>query len=287
MTVDSSKTVLVIDDSEVVLELVREALEAAGLKVQTRLGPQGSVNAVLREKPSLVLLDVNMPSLTGDAIAKIISRTETRPDTIILLHSSLSAPTLRLKAISTGADGFIQKSNDMSLLVLEVLAWLSGMRNRHPGGVRAVMVPRDEPEPPPPPPPPRTEGSRASVLFLDDDVNSHPHYRQCAIDDDMVGHYVVSHMVALRHAESSSPPDIIVSGSLQGDRGLEFYRTLRAKDSTWHFRFVLVTNAPNDAAENLGIPVLSKPVDPVRLREIIRHAMARVRFLRARTRLPN
>src|SRR5262249_18779658 len=104
------KTVLVIDDSEIVLELTKAALEKAGYHVVTRDRPSGSVAAILRDKPDIVLLDVNMPSLQGDVIAKILVRAMKNPDTLILLHSSMSIDTLRLKAVATGAHGYIQKT---------------------------------------------------------------------------------------------------------------------------------------------------------------------------------
>src|SRR5690242_20012919 len=60
------KTILVVDDSPVVLELTGSALEGAGYKVVLRSRGEGTVAAVLQERPDLVLLDVNMPRLSGD-----------------------------------------------------------------------------------------------------------------------------------------------------------------------------------------------------------------------------
>ena len=119
------KTVLVVDDSEVVLELTKVALEKAGYRVVTRDRPSGSVAAILRDKPDIVLLDVNMPSLAGDVIAKILVRAMKNPDTLILLHSSMSIDTLRLKAVATGAHGYIQKTENPTELVRRIEWWLS------------------------------------------------------------------------------------------------------------------------------------------------------------------
>jgi two-component system OmpR family response regulator len=122
------KTVLVVDDSDIVLELVKKTLEGAGYFVITRNRPSGSVAAILRDKPDVVLLDVNMPTLSGDTIAKILERVSQQPETLILLHSNLSIDNLRLKAIATGAHGYIQKTDSPSELVRRIEYWLRRSR---------------------------------------------------------------------------------------------------------------------------------------------------------------
>jgi len=123
------KTVLVVDDSDVVLEVVKKNLENAGYHVITRNKPSGSVAAILRDKPDVVLLDVNMPTLSGDTIAKILARVSQNPETLVLLHSSLSIDNLRLKALATGAHGYIQKTESPTELVRRIEYWLT--RARH------------------------------------------------------------------------------------------------------------------------------------------------------------
>jgi CheY-like chemotaxis protein len=133
------KTVLVVDDSAVVLELTKAALEKAGYRVVTRDRPAGSVAAILRDKPDIVLLDINMPSLSGDVIAKILVRAMKNPDTMILLHSSLSIDTLRLKAVATGAHGYIQKTENPTELVRRIEWWLGkGIRGHSSSRIEGV-----------------------------------------------------------------------------------------------------------------------------------------------------
>jgi two-component system response regulator PrrA len=121
------KTVLVVDESDVVLEHVKRALEGAGYAVITRNKPSGSVSVILRDKPDVVLLDVNMPMLAGDTIAKILARQNS--ETLVLLHSTLSIDDLRLKAIASGAHGYIQKTDSAVELVRRIEYWLRRIRN--------------------------------------------------------------------------------------------------------------------------------------------------------------
>jgi CheY-like chemotaxis protein len=120
----NARTILVIDDNAVVLEMTRVTLEHAGYRVVTRDRASGAITAVLQERPDLVLVDVNMPNMTGDSLADVLSRTRATRGTMVVLYSSLPANALRVKALAAGAHGFIQKSGVQIDLVRQVRAFL-------------------------------------------------------------------------------------------------------------------------------------------------------------------
>lgn len=130
--------IVVIDDSEIVLEVTKGALEGAGYEVVTHDRPAGCVALILHEKPDLVLMDVNMPGLGGDTIVSVLGKAAPTSDTIVLLHSSLSGDVLRGKVTSAGAHGFIQKSGDLFGLVREVGRWLKRVHSS--ANMRAASV---------------------------------------------------------------------------------------------------------------------------------------------------
>jgi CheY-like chemotaxis protein len=132
----NSRTILVIDDNAVVLEMTRSTLEQAGYRVVTRDRASGAITAVLQERPDLILLDVNMPNMTGDSLADVLSRTRAARGTLVVLYSSLPANALRVKALSAGAHGFIQKSGIQSDLVRQVRAFLQQAES--PSALRAA-----------------------------------------------------------------------------------------------------------------------------------------------------
>jgi CheY-like chemotaxis protein len=122
---NQQRKILVIDDSEIILEVTRAALEAAGHCVVTHDRAAGCVALILQQKPDLVLMDVNMPHLGGDTIVGVLAKAQPTGDsTVVLLHSSLSADILKVKAEAVGAQGFIQKTGDLFALVREVNRWL-------------------------------------------------------------------------------------------------------------------------------------------------------------------
>lgn len=114
--------VLIVDDSPIVLAVCRERLEDVGYEVAVRESALGTSAMVLRDKPDAVLMDVDLPGLSGDQIATLIKKNDTLGGDngpVIILHSSLSAPVLTRLAEQCGAAGFIQKTDDDNLFVTQ------------------------------------------------------------------------------------------------------------------------------------------------------------------------
>jgi DNA-binding NtrC family response regulator len=110
MTRPPRAKILVVDDDIVVLEVTRERLERAGFAVVTRTNALGTSAYIRKEKPDYVLLDVQMPSLSGDALAKLLAEGDFRPR--VILHSSQGREALALLARKCGAIGVIEKTDD-------------------------------------------------------------------------------------------------------------------------------------------------------------------------------
>jgi CheY-like chemotaxis protein len=104
--------VLVVDDDHVVLKITRARLESAGFAVVTRSEALGTLQSVLKEKPDVVLLDLQMPALDGEAIANLVSKRFGGRRVSIIFHSSECLLTLQAKAQRTGALGAIPKTED-------------------------------------------------------------------------------------------------------------------------------------------------------------------------------
>ncbi len=65
-----SKKVLVIDDSEVLRKIIEFNLKRAGFEVVQATNGQEGLEAIEREKPDLVFLDIMMPKMDGFAVLK-------------------------------------------------------------------------------------------------------------------------------------------------------------------------------------------------------------------------
>ena len=126
--------VMVVDDDPIVLEVTRERLEAAGYEVLPRQSPLGTSAAILRDRPDLVLLDVKMPGLGGDVLARMLSSNPAANRPALVLHSSGSRDDLLRLARSCGAVGAITKTSDSGVFMrqLEECMAVAGLRASPP-----------------------------------------------------------------------------------------------------------------------------------------------------------
>jgi DNA-binding response OmpR family regulator len=111
--------ILVVDDSNVVLQGTAIALEDAGFDVITLDNPLSVAHVLRKEQPVLMLIDVNMPTLTGDTVTSIVAKRGAGP-TKILLHSDVEELELRVRARQCGADGYIRKTGDETDFIRQV-----------------------------------------------------------------------------------------------------------------------------------------------------------------------
>ncbi|WP_426757314.1 response regulator [Myxococcus sp. Y35] len=106
---ESKIRVLIVDDEQDQLSLVERTLSAFGFDVRTHRSSLGVSNLVRTTQPDLVLLDVNIPALSGDRVLTL-ARGQAPRGTKFILYSASDESQLRALARASGADGYISKS---------------------------------------------------------------------------------------------------------------------------------------------------------------------------------
>ena len=106
---DEPVRILVVDDDKLQLDLVQRSLRAEGFDVMTCSSPIGVTNVVRSFAPHLVLMDVNIPALSGDRLIGI-ARKGAPAETRFVLYSAADESTLRRLAREVEADGWLSKS---------------------------------------------------------------------------------------------------------------------------------------------------------------------------------
>lgn len=101
--------ILVVDDDASHLSLVERSLRLEGFEVTTATGAFGVSALVRRWQPDLVLLDVNIPALSGDRLLEVLRR-HAPSETKLVLFSACDEAYLRRLAGEVSADGYISKS---------------------------------------------------------------------------------------------------------------------------------------------------------------------------------
>ena len=102
--------VLVVDDDVDQLMLLERTLNAYGFEVRTHRSSLGVSNLVRNANPDLVLLDVNIPALSGDKVLALARNQAPNTSTRFILYSASDESKLRALALSSGADSYISKS---------------------------------------------------------------------------------------------------------------------------------------------------------------------------------
>ena len=118
----SAKRILVIDDDNNHLIAVKEILEMEGHDVYTHNKPFGSTSLAKTLEPDLILLDVNMPGLSGDALSKLLRSHSKAP---IVFYSSNDEDSLRQMVRFHSVRGYICKG-DLFGLREKVALYLTG-----------------------------------------------------------------------------------------------------------------------------------------------------------------
>ena len=107
--------ILIVDDDAAHLQSTKGILEAEGYDVMTHDQPFGSTNAILQYRPDLVLLDVNMPGLSGEKLAEVYRANAKTRMSRVMLYSSNDEDILRTAARRLQLDGYICKGNPATL----------------------------------------------------------------------------------------------------------------------------------------------------------------------------
>ena len=107
--------ILLIDDNEQDIIYTKELLEKAGYTVIQNHGWLGVTNNLKKHEPDLVLLDVNMPALTGDQLYDLIINHTKQRKIPVLFYSCFDEEYLRILKIKKCVTDYIIKGDIFQL----------------------------------------------------------------------------------------------------------------------------------------------------------------------------
>ena len=103
------KRILVVDDHEDNIELLRARLEARGYEVEGASDGQAALDAVQRTCPDLILLDVMMPKMDGMEVVKRLKANKGLPFIPVIMQTALDSTENKVEGLDAGADDYITK----------------------------------------------------------------------------------------------------------------------------------------------------------------------------------
>ena len=120
---DSIRTskIMIVDDEELVIRVVRRFLSSDGYEnFVTVTDPRQALEAIDREKPDVLLLDIMMPHITGLDLLKVRQKTPHLQHIPFIILSANSENQIKRDALKLGATDFLNKPVDPNDLTLRV-----------------------------------------------------------------------------------------------------------------------------------------------------------------------
>jgi two-component system cell cycle response regulator DivK len=112
--------VLVIEDNEQNLYLVKFILEQSNYEVFAVLDGKAGIEMAVSLKPDLILLDIQLPVMDGYTVARHLRQNPDLADTPIVAVTSYAMSGDREKVMEAGCNGYIEKPIDPDTFVAKV-----------------------------------------------------------------------------------------------------------------------------------------------------------------------
>jgi two-component system KDP operon response regulator KdpE len=130
--------ILIVDDEPSILATMAPLLRSRGYEVATATSGHAALDAVARDEPQLVILDLGLPDLDGIEVCRRLREGRTLP---IVVLSARGAEKDKVAALDAGADDYVTKPFGAEELLARVRA---ALRRTEAGPVRAGSLVRGD-----------------------------------------------------------------------------------------------------------------------------------------------
>lgn len=261
-----SKKILIVDDDTLNVKLLSVQLATKGYQVLKAYDGMSALEAVQKNNPDLILLDIMMPGMDGYEVTSRLKSDSSTRDIPIILVTALTGEDDKKKGLDAGADEFINKPIDypeldariISLLRLKEYQEQLGSRkkseelviNGSQGKLRIIERERNLP----------------TVLVADDDPVSIGVMKRflskipCNIEMALSGEETI------RCVQEKKIDVILLDLMLPNMNGFEVCQRIKGSEETCPIQVVMITNLTDTASKLKGIEsgtddFLVKPVD--------------------------
>jgi CheY-like chemotaxis protein len=118
------KRILVVEDNETNMYLIKFMIEKSGYEViEVREGAAG-VELAIKEKPDLIIMDIQLPDIDGLEATRRIRASEADGDIPIIALTSFAMTGDRERALAAGCTGYIEKPINPETFIAEIEKYL-------------------------------------------------------------------------------------------------------------------------------------------------------------------
>ena len=114
------KKVLIVEDNKYLREILASILHSSGYVImEAATGLQG-VEIALAEQPTLILLDLDLPDITGIETARVLKQNPLTTDIPIIACSAMSGSEWRDVALGAGIADYLQKPISLAIIKAKI-----------------------------------------------------------------------------------------------------------------------------------------------------------------------
>lgn len=224
---------LVVEDNDANLELMRYLLNAFGYEAEAARDGHTGLRRVLEDPPDLVICDVQLPGLDGFELIGQARRALGAARVPFVAVTAFARPADRERLLAAGFDGYLSKPIEPETFVQEIEAFLPPERRgtATPGASPAVPAPAAAARP-----------QRPARLLVVDDVPENAEVVRSLMEP--FGHSIVAAAgVAEARARLADAPELVVCDlHLSDGDGYDVLAAVRADERLRRTPFVFLTS---------------------------------------------
>jgi two-component system, cell cycle response regulator len=248
----NGKTVLIVEDNELNMKLVRSLLSVGGYRIVEAVDAEKGIEQARQDRPDLILMDIQLPGMDGLSATRILKADPALRDIPVIALTSHAMAGDDRKAVDAGCDGYLTKPIDTRSFLDTVGQILSQGARTSPG--------------------PRPEGFllKSRVLIVDDDPLNVKLLAAKLPEERYETRFAYDGRQALDAAFSDSPDLILLDVMMPGLNGYEVTRMVKQDPRTHDIPIILVTALDGTDEKIKGMEAgadefLNKPVNTVEL----------------------
>jgi CheY-like chemotaxis protein len=121
----ATELILIVEDNERNLKLVRDVLHAHGYRTLEARSAEDALVLAQVERPQLVLMDIQLPGMDGVAALRALRAADETADLTVVAVTAFAMKDDRERLLAAGFDGYVEKPVDVRALPSTVTRYLT------------------------------------------------------------------------------------------------------------------------------------------------------------------
>ena len=119
-----TRSILIVDDNEMNLDLMTDVLESAGYTIYKVPSAQEGIEVAKKVLPDMIVMDLAMPGMNGFEAIQILKQQPETSEITVVVCSALTTCEYKDRASQVGCEGYITKPIEPNRLVEQVTRFM-------------------------------------------------------------------------------------------------------------------------------------------------------------------